>query len=59
MDPKAMNQVLRSPSTPEFPNFDDPRVHAPAFRTRVKQLLQDADTLQYEDFLQLRIFTKM
>jgi len=58
MDSKAIDQSLQTPSAPGFPNFDDSRLHALAFRTRVKELLQDTDTLQYDDFIQLRDFAE-
>ena len=58
MDPKAMNQALQSPSTPGFPNFSEGRIHAEAFRTRVRELLDDTDILEYEDFIQLHNFAQ-
>jgi len=58
MDPNAMNQTLQSPSTPGFPNFDEGFVHAKAFRTRVRELLEDTDILEYDDFVQLRNFAQ-
>jgi hypothetical protein len=58
MDPNAMNQALQSPSTPGFPNFGEGRIHAEAFRTRVRELLEDTDVLEYDNFLQLRNFAQ-
>jgi hypothetical protein len=58
LNPKAIDQAEQTPSTPGFPDFDDSRLHALAFRTRVTELLQDTDTLQYDDFLQLRNFAE-
>ncbi len=54
IDPEKLNVALQQAPAPGFPGTNYETARALSFRTRVRQLLAESDTLVFQEFTQLR-----
>lgn len=54
IDSEKLNAALKRAPAPGFPNTDFETARALSFRTRVRQVLSESDTLNFDEFTQLR-----